>query len=1122
MSARVLFGWHCVQCDCERTAPVWRIVDDRERPDVLEVLAPGVALVSCPECHSTAPIDTPLLVIRRNSSAPLLMALSFAELQGGSMESRTLLLEEATRAGAFADRAVRDGMVALPRELLPFVLSRDVELDLNDPDAAYHQLQIRGHVTLAHNYRNFLTLLAGERKYFRASELLHELSQSMPDELVQLIRRRPELTEGTEVRDVGRDHVQAAVDTELEPFVRKRQKLLEHLCDGDVSLDSALGEYFSAVEDHGLALNKRAHAMHRVAMENNGVDLIPFVREALDLVARLGIEHLETELAASLGNRLVRAARDGLQSDLHEAIAALNLVLSRSPENGIVWVLTAFDLAGAYHLLDAGDRLENWDKAHQLLVSSAAGIDRTLYPELWSRLQTSLGLIVAERPDEPSGLAAGILHIQAGLEERSPKKNNVDWAYSMLNLGLLYYRRNGPGDWGRAEACYRGALRYLHPSDEPALWSILQCNLAALLLARGRRRDVRNAKRIMVATLNFSKSQTGLLDAARINWLLAKTIEQLNGMPNAESLRLRHEALTVATPKSSSSLHLQMAWELIDIYASGSRWTEAADIATGMLVAADSLYGAQVTVVGRRSVLTEVSRTARWASFLLARAGRVEEAVKAIEHGLAYELSVVAGRDAAKLDSLAEVDSQLADRYRATHARYRNSLESQTKPSGGDVSDSHQEQAAAERELRAVIDEIRATPTFESFLRTTELEDIIRSSRGIPVVYLVNAPGGSYVLAVTSTQHACAGGESGPATATPIPIVTAHLVPTVSSNTIATKMVVDQDGVKGLLLAQHDPSRLQRRRLLPESIERLSVLAPLLEPVAALLRASPNHEIVLVPTGLLGLVPLHALAIQSETGNATLDEIGTVNLAPSAAVFGASLARAARQEAIAPRLVAVVDPDGSLPGSRVEHHEILALFQTRGMTLSAVGPDATMSWVLSNLSEVTHLHFGCHGSAEMFGAHGGSLMLADGQLDMDTIASQRLPQCRLVVASSCQSGRYGTLESPDEFRGLPAGFLGAGAACVVASLWQVNDLATALVMTRFYEALLVDGISPIPALRLARIWLREMTTEDLNRYVISHGHLSEITMRFESWLADSTSRPFASPLYWAAFTVWGA
>ena len=70
-------------------------------------------------------------------------------------------------------------------------------------------------------------------------------------------------------------------------------------------------------------------------------------------------------------------------------------------------------------------------------------------------------------------------------------------------------------------------------------------------------------------------------------------------------------------------------------------------------------------------------------------------------------------------------------------------------------------------------------------------------------------------------------------------------------------------------------------------------------------------------------------------------------------------------------------------------------------------------------------------------ALGGMLRLAgDDVLTVDDLLDGRLSSCRLAVASACQPGHYATADTPDEFTGLPAGFLQAGAACAVASLWQ--------------------------------------------------------------------------------------
>ncbi len=134
----------------------------------------------------------------------------------------------------------------------------------------------------------------------------------------------------------------------------------------------------------------------------------------------------------------------------------------------------------------------------------------------------------------------------------------------------------------------------------------------------------------------------------------------------------------------------------------------------------------------------------------------------------------------------------------------------------------------------------------------------------------------------------------------------------------------------------------------------------------------------------------------------------------------------------------------------------------------------------------------------------------------------RLVGCRLVVASACQSGHYDTALSPDEFLGLPGGFLQAGAACVVASLWKVDDVATAVLMMRFYE-LLDPGPNSAPqdpaaALRVARLWMRHMTAQAIGDLRRRHG---TVLGPPDAARDESLARRLASVNSWAAFAAHG-
>jgi CHAT domain-containing protein len=112
----------------------------------------------------------------------------------------------------------------------------------------------------------------------------------------------------------------------------------------------------------------------------------------------------------------------------------------------------------------------------------------------------------------------------------------------------------------------------------------------------------------------------------------------------------------------------------------------------------------------------------------------------------------------------------------------------------------------------------------------------------------------------------------------------------------------------------------------------------------------------------------------------------------------------------------------------------------------------------------------------------------DGFLRLHDIYNLNLP-VDLVVLSACNTG-LGRDVRGEGLVGLTRGFMYAGAAGVVASLWKVDDEATAELMRHFYEALFERGLSPSAALRDAQVAM----------------------WRQKRWHA---------PYYWAAFTIQG-
>ena len=95
----------------------------------------------------------------------------------------------------------------------------------------------------------------------------------------------------------------------------------------------------------------------------------------------------------------------------------------------------------------------------------------------------------------------------------------------------------------------------------------------------------------------------------------------------------------------------------------------------------------------------------------------------------------------------------------------------------------------------------------------------------------------------------------------------------------------------------------------------------------------------------------------------------------------------------------------------------------------------------------------------------------------------------LVVLSACQTA-LGKEIKGEGLVGLTRGFMYAGAPRVVASLWQIDDRASAELMKRFYQGMLGEGLRPAAALRAAQVSMQN-------------------------------DKRWRAPHYWAAFTLQG-
>jgi tetratricopeptide (TPR) repeat protein/CHAT domain-containing protein len=134
----------------------------------------------------------------------------------------------------------------------------------------------------------------------------------------------------------------------------------------------------------------------------------------------------------------------------------------------------------------------------------------------------------------------------------------------------------------------------------------------------------------------------------------------------------------------------------------------------------------------------------------------------------------------------------------------------------------------------------------------------------------------------------------------------------------------------------------------------------------------------------------------------------------------------------------------------------------------------------------------------------------DGILTALEVAELDLAGTRMAVLSACDTG-LGRPAGGEGLLGLQRAFAVAGARTVVASLWQVDDQATAALMIEFYKNLWEKKLGTLESLRQAQLTM-------LRHYNPGKGQIERGLSPLEPPPAGSSGR---EPRFWAAFVLSG-
>jgi tetratricopeptide (TPR) repeat protein len=247
--------------------------------------------------------------------------------------------------------------------------------------------------------------------------------------------------------------------------------------------------------------------------------------------------------------------------------------------------------------------------------------------------------------------------------------------------------------------------------------------------------------------------------------------------------------------------------------------------------------------------------------------------------------------------------------------------------------------------------------------------------------------------------------------------------------------------------------------------------------------------LLIVPSGILFALPFEALPVAGRP----LGERAATSYLPSASAL---LQLPADPGGAPPRLLALADPElgdetrggiaarsaafasldalGALPHTRREARSVAAAFGGRASTL-LLGPAANEAGLKAqDLAAFSVVHLATHGWIDPASSARSGLVLGDAGGDEDGLLQfreiLRLPlRADLVTLSACRTA-LGEEVTGEGMVGLSRAFFYAGTPTVVASLWNVDDEASAELMRHFYGGLR-QGLPKAAALRRARLEL---------------------------------------------------
>lgn len=843
---------------------------------------------------------------------------------------------------------------------------------------------------------------------------------------------------------------------------------------------------------------------------------------------------------------------------LDEYKAALSAI--NREENPVEWAIINMNFGNAYLLRTKENRHKNIEQAWHYYNEALQGLSPEKNPMLWAQIIANRGM--ARRHLLPAYLYTLALSGGGFAEAFSDGLAVIP--------GLLEDEQRASTE---AIADFDSALTILTQENAPREWATVHRERAityALHLLGNRKENLQKALADYEDALKVITREIAPLDWALIHYnrgliYLAHVIES----PQIDALHALADfdaALEIYTPEVMPANHRRTQITRSMMLERLERWEEAhAALLQARKVQRD-LVAAALSESSRADMIADVAFTEMYIRdvqvLLRYQTPDLEEVAIALEEGRAQNMRVALDLDtitpARIQDSAARKRAELflnaRNMWRAKQHQMLDPLSATLSPP--EISERQRQRIAelqtayhAFLQAREAIrqyddpDFMTPVPTLESIAQCI-------TGRGEALIYLAV---GSYLSlgADSDMLKLTDGSESGLAV-------------------VITRDVNWQPQVQHMLLSQLTSTAISfliasAESGMPINLEQAihSMGAWGLNDLALMLHREGIRKVTFVTYGRLSLFPLPAVQIRTPNGETKcMGDLFEITFAPgarAAAIAQQRVVEAATDKSRQLLLLAgnpkpLSKQFRDLPFAEAEADTLRHIAKTHGgypsSQICRLRPEeVTKERVVEVLGKAKNAHLAVHGIYNADAPRRSRLIFAG----RDAIPEEErtitlgealegrmnLQGLRLLTLSACETSTI-DLQNANEVIGLAAGFLQAGAAGVIASLWKVDDRATYLLMTRFAQLYLdsQNTWSPARALTEAQRWLRtEATNSLLANYdplrhipineteTVMRGYTSGVSRIREKATLDARTSPdalpYADPRYWAAFIVTG-